>query len=586
LRDSRRRRTCRCAAALLALAALACASCGGSDGPRSAVLITLDTTRADALGCFGGKSGITPALDALASESVLFESAFSVAPLTLPAHASMLTGLYPLRHTLRDNGLRPLPSSARTLAEAAREAGFQTGAFVAAVVLAEAFGLDQGFEHYDAPRNPPGAAPDTNLSRPAREVVDGALGWLAKRDRERPFFLWVHLYDPHAPYTPPQDFQQRAPSEPYLGEVASMDHEISRVIEALRADGTLEGCAVLIAADHGEGLLEHEELTHGAFCYQTTMHVPMLMHFPGGRRGGERSKRIASLVDVHPTLAAAMGIAPARDIDGIDLASEEDAGRGVYFESYYGYFGYDWGQLAGWVDARFKYIHSSAPELYDLTKDPRETTNLAQQHAQELAHYQGAISALATRPALQGGGERKVDEAMLAQIQALGYAALGGADEQVPHPLDSAGRVAPAERADELRLVQAAQDAMTAKRYAEAEQILREVVAANPRNYRALNHLGLALAYQDRRAEAIEPFTRLIEIGPPRAEFCVNLGLCLASTGRVPDALAMYRRALELDPDHVTALDNLVRLLEAIGRAEESKPFAERLRALRGGAGE
>ena len=567
---------------LLALAALGLAACDGGDGPRSALLITLDTTRADALGCFGGPSGITPTLDALARESVLYESAYSVAPLTLPSHASMLTGLYPIRHTLRDNGLRPLPSSARTLAEAAREAGFQTSAFVGAVVLSRAFGLDQGFEHYDAPKSPPDAAPDTNLSRPANEVVDAALAWLGQRDPARPFFVWVHLYDPHAPYTPPQPFQG-TPADPYLGEVASVDHQIARLIEALRADGSFGDCAVLIAADHGEGRFEHKEATHGAYCYQTTIHVPLLVHFPGSERGGERSKQIASLVDVHPTLAAAMGLEPARGIDGIDLARADAAAeRGVYFESYYGYFGYGWGPLSGWVDGRFKYIHSGAPELYDLSADPREATNLADLNAQEIARYRSAIAAVASLPALEGGGE-KVDESMMAKIQALGYAALAGADDEVPHPLKADDLPAPAARADEQRQVQAAQEAMTAKNYAEAERILRVVVAENPRNYRALNHLGLALAYQDRRAEAIEPFTRLIEIGPPRAEFFVNLGLCLATTGKRDDALVMYQRALEIDPNHQTALSNLVILLKNLGRTEEAKPFEERLTSLRAG---
>ena len=573
----------RLACALLLLFAPAWPACSrqGAPGALSTVLITLDTTRADALGCYGGKPEITPVLDTLAAESVLYEKAYSVAPLTLPSHASMLTGLYPPRHTVRDNGIRALPESARTLAESARAAGYQTAAFIAAVVLAKSFGLGQGFERYDVPAIPPGTRSTHYPSRPAAEVVDAALAWFDQRDRERPFFLWVHLFDPHTPYAPPAAFLERVPADPYLGEVASMDHEIGRLLDALRAEQVIDQCLLLVVGDHGEGRFEHGEDTHGPFCYQSTLRVPLLVRHPGAERGGERSGELVSVVDVQPTLAAAMGLPPAKDIDGLSLyRGQVPPQRGTYFETYYGYFAYGWSPLAGWVDARFKSIFSSEPELYDLLADPGETRNLLREGRDELAGHRRAIAAMAARPVLERGEQSGIDSALRAQIQALGYAASAEAEEEVPHPL------APSELPPPLRSIEdhlrtgSAQEAMSAGDFARTERILRPVVAANPRNYKALALLGLSLAYQERRAEAIEPFRRLVEVGPPRADPCVNLGLCYASTGRIDDALAMYRRALEIDPDHVLALQNLILLLKGIGREADAQPFAEHLRTL------
>ena len=251
--------------ASLSVLALALASaCPGSDEPGglSAVLITLDTTRDDAVGA----PGVTPHLDALARDGVRFERAYTVAPLTLPAHASMLTGLVPLRHGLRVNGAGALPLAASTLAEHAAAAGLRTGAIIGAVVLDGAFGLDQGFETYDVP--PHGRQQrDTHFAmRTGAEVVELALAWLDEGDPRAPFFLWVHLWDPHAPYDAPAELAGRFPEHPYLDEVAAADAAVGTLIAGLTARGLMERTAILVVGDHGEAFGEHGELTHGTYC--------------------------------------------------------------------------------------------------------------------------------------------------------------------------------------------------------------------------------------------------------------------------------------------------------------------------------
>ena len=253
----------------LFVTAFAFAGCGGVPSPPdSLVLITLDTTRADALGFYDSEGAPTPNLERLAKRGVVFEEASTVAPITLPSHASMLTGLYPPRHGIRDNAYAALPASATTVAELARGRGMQTGAFVASAVLRPEFGLDQGFDVYDAPDLPSGAEAHHAAERGGGIVVQRACDWLANRDPERPFFLWVHLFEPHDPYEPPAPFGEKS-GHPYLGEVAYVDSLLSPLLESLSEIEAL-GTAVnyLVVADHGEGLGEHGERTHSFFLYQ------------------------------------------------------------------------------------------------------------------------------------------------------------------------------------------------------------------------------------------------------------------------------------------------------------------------------
>ena len=547
-----------------------------AERPRSALLLTLDTTRADALGCYGEPHGVTPNLDRLEAEGVCYRWARTTAPATAPAHASMLTGLYPPRHTVRDNSSSALPSSAVTLAERAREHGLQTAAFVAATVLDRTFGLAQGFEVYDqVSRARQGSGP-IYPSRPANEVVDAALAWVRSRDRERPFFLWVHLFDPHQPLRAPEEFIALAGGRPYLAEVAFMDRELGRLLEALREDGALEETLVIALADHGEGLGEHGEDTHGSFCFDSTLRVPLIVRDPSGQRAGERSQELASVADVYPTVVEALALGETGDVDGESLWRRElSEDRGVYFESYYGYLHYGWSPLAGWADRFGKYVHSSDPELFDPARKPKEGQNLLAQAPERAAAYRERIAEVAARAALPAG--EALDPALLASVRQLGYTDAGGARGTLPGPLEDTGLPSPHARAEELRRAAEALRAAESGDREGAIARLRELARENPRNSFALEYLGFYLIDAGQPGEAIPVLEGLLAIGPERASTHLNLGYCLQATGQDERAIAQFARVIELDPLHVEGLQNLITVLERNGRGVEAAELRKRL---------
>jgi arylsulfatase A-like enzyme len=564
---------------LVALLGCACSREDLGRVPRSALLVTLDTTRADALSCYGNPERTTPALDALAADGIVFDAAHTVMPLTLPAHASMLTGLAPLRHGLRDNGVAALPGAAETVAERARAAGLETAAFVSSVVLDDDFGLQQGFEVYSVPERRGAAERAHGAERPAQATVDAALAWLARRDPARPFFLWLHLYDPHHPYAPPASFAERF-STPYLAEVAAMDNALGRLLDGLRARGLLDETFVLALADHGEAFGEHGELTHGTYCYQTTLRIPLIARWGASTRprgAGERSRELVSAIDVAPTLVEALGLRPLDGVDGRSFFSRAlPAERGVYFESYYGYLSCGWSPLAGWMDERGKYVHSSEPELYDWRADPGEGTDLARERAGELGRYRDAIARLAGAPALDpeeigGDGES------LAGIRALGYAGGEGTDE-LPHPLAPSTLPSPRSQVGFFAQQARAQELSAAGRDEEAAAIYAEVLRATPSNFFAMDELGTHYLKLGRTAEAIEVLTRLAHEGPQRGRYYHKLGLALMTAGRFEDALAPLTRAVELTDGRPRYLDALREALERLGRGAEMAAIEARHR--------
>ncbi|MCY3001048.1 MAG: sulfatase-like hydrolase/transferase [Planctomycetota bacterium] len=274
---------------------------------------------------------------------------------------------------------------------------------MASLVLDRSFGLSQGFDTYEGVEPPKDrAAPKIEELR-APQVLARAKAWLAARDRERPFFTWVHLFDAHDPYEPPKELAEAYKSA-YLGEIAFMDRALGEFLDALRADGTLEQTLVVIVGDHGEGLRQHQETTHGWFCYESTVRVPMLVRFPDGWRKGERSAEIASVVDVFPTALSALGLDVPRDLDGTSLDHAlVPEGRGVYFECFNGAENFGWSPLVGWADAKAKYIHSSVPELYDVLPDAREVRNVAGERPQDVARMLDQIRRVRARAVRIGG---------------------------------------------------------------------------------------------------------------------------------------------------------------------------------------
>jgi len=548
----------------------------------SALLVTLDTTRADALACYGNPLPTSPNLDRLAAEGVLFESAHTTVPVTLPAHASMLTGLYPPRHRLRDNGVVGLAAEARTLAEVAREAGWQTAAFVGSVVLAPLFGIEQGFEHYSAPARTSGVDSQRphGAERRASEVVDEALAWLARRDRERPFLVWVHLYDPHHPYAPPADFDA-APfaGEPYLAEVAYADAQVGRLLDALRADGTLDGTAVLVTSDHGEAFGEHGEFTHGGYCFEETLRVPFLLRRPGEPRAGERSPFEVSVVDVLPTLAAALGLEVPRGIDGVDLGAVPLSGvepRGVYFESYYGYLSFGWSPLAGWLRSGGKYLHSSSPAWFELAEDPLERNDRIADRADAAREARVAIARILERDLLPAPEDEDGEHAeLLDAIRSLGYAGVGGASTELPSPLATSDLPAPHHQSSFFTLRGEAEAHEAAGRPERALEAYRTALRENPRNSFALEEVGRLLLATGDTAGAVAALEELVADHAPQARRSFGLGAALVAAGRSEDALEPLRHAVELSHGRPRYVQALVGVLRSLGRTEE----AERLSA-------
>lgn len=517
-----------------------------AEPPLSAVLITLDTTNRDALGCYGQALPLTPNLDRLAREGLVFEQARTVAPLTLPAHGSMLTGLAPLRHGVRDNGLFPLADEAETVAERLSAAGFQSAAFVSAVVLAAPYGLDQGFATYDAPRGSQAGATGHFLERPASETVRAACDWLQKRDRARPFFLWVHGFEPHEPYAPPPEFLARAGGNPYLGEVAALDHALGELVRTLEEEHGLERLVVIVAADHGEALGDHGERTHSVLCSERVLRVPLFVRLPGTARAGERVVDPVSLTDVAPTLLDALGLTVPEGLDGRSLLATTPA-RGTYFESYTGYLNYGWSPLAGWLAGSAKYLHGTQPELYDIALDPEERVNRFDERGEDVARARAALQTLATLPRL-ARADAPLDEALAADVHALGYAGAAGVTSEFPEPLADTGLPAPRTRMEELELFYRALVRHEKGKLAEAIADLEAVVERNPLNTTALNVLASYLYAEKDAARALAVLQRIPEHARARATIQDLMGHCLENLGRHSEAFAHFELALAVKP--------------------------------------
>jgi arylsulfatase A-like enzyme len=530
--------------------------------PQSVLLVTLDTTRADVLSGDAASRALAPRIAALAESGVRFPRAYTVAPLTLPAHASLLTGLVPPRHGVRDNGLAALPDSASTLAELLAAQGFDTAAFVSSLVLDRGFGLDQGFARYDQPELVPRVAGEHALERPASESAHQAAVWLERHDRTRPFFLWVHFYDAHLPYRSAPEHLARAHGDAYRGEVAALDDAVGVLLDALDENGLDSRTVVVLTADHGESLGEHGEPTHGALCYEAAVRVPLLFRFPG-EPPQPGPARFASLVDVLPTLLGRLALPVPAGLDGIDLfAASAPAERGIYFESYSGYLNYGWSPLAGWVDGRGKYLHSSEPEFYATLLDPAERYDLASSHGYERELARERIAELLALPALTPD-EGAPDAELAAALAAIGYGHGCTATVPLPSPLLASDRPSPKAGAHELEPLLRAHALFEQGRFAECREIVAEIVHENPRHLLALDLYSLCLM-QAREFEQAEAVLRKRLSAAEAADARLNLGLCRLELADLEGAwreIELARRQAPHEPAILAALERVRRRL-------------------------
>jgi arylsulfatase A-like enzyme len=582
----------RARAVFAALGAAALLGCGPAAAPQpepafqNLVIVTLDTTRRDAMGFHGREPSITPFLDELAAESMVFEDAFTVAPLTLPAHTSLMTGLYPVRHSVRDNGIFRVPDEAVTLAEILAERGFDCRAEVAAAVLDEIYHLNQGFSHYRAPDRVPDDTALVLAERRAEVVVDAALGELASM--RPPFFLWVHLFDPHFPYAAPgtrmpasrEEIEASVPRR-YAEEIRFADAELRRLFAGLEARGLRPSTLVVFASDHGESLGDAPESSHGYLVHDATMRIPMFVHVPG--RQGARIEAPASLVDLVPTLLPLLGIDADQAFDGVDLGplleSAPPSERVLLLESYTAWLHHGWAPLEAVVDPRWKYVHSRHARL--ISRSPGQPIgaeeSVLEAHpdvARELAvrlEEQFSITGLAARP----GGTTTEDRVRLRE---LGY--LVGSDAAPPlvRP-DVASLAAVEDRLPELARLNDAMTAMAEQRWEDALAQLRSLAEDNPGSSQfselyattLLDHGGDVTA-------AIEILEKVVDKLPGQAGAHFSLGLCYARksgdetleaaarAGWLGRSRAAYRMVLQLDPRHVKALANLAGVLQKEGQ--------------------
>jgi arylsulfatase A-like enzyme/Tfp pilus assembly protein PilF len=551
----------------------------GPVDPANLLLITLDTTRADHLGCYGYAAAQTPHLDRLAGEGVRFARAYCPAPLTLPSHASIMTGLLPATHGVRNNG-HDLSGKWRTLAGILKSRGFATAAFVSSFSVDSRFGIGQGFDVYDDTFQPQAPLKGANAERRAEETFARFSRWLDGRPAGR-FFAWVHYYDPHLPYEPPSPYKEASPGRPYDGEIAYMDRYVGAVLEALAAKGLREQTLVVVAGDHGEGLGDKVETGHGVFLYEETLRVPLLFHNakvfakPRVLEGGVR------LVDVAPTILDTLGLgAEAAGMEGRSLRpwikTRSWPGLEALVETFYPRENFGWSELVGIISGPWKYIQAPRPELYDLANDPEELKDLAaaspakaaelrKKLEEELLRLAAPPAAAASQPVVRTDDRER--------LRSLGYVNFAPAKPgaAAPDPKDKIGL---------LKLVQEAQAFEFEEKYAAAEQVYRKVVAEIPDSPESYVNLALAQARQSRFDLALETLGRGLARLPDSETLLVRLGHTYLVSGKPLEALGTMEKVLAFDPRSVDALTVAAGILDGTGRKAEARGFYERALAV------
>ena len=536
------------------------------------LLITLDTTRADRLACYGYRDATTPALDALADSGVKFTRAYCNVPLTLPSHATILTGLYPPEHGIRSNGEKSLAEKVTTLAEVFASHGYRTAAFVAAFVLDAKFGLDRGFTTYDDYEMPvTDDLYDEGMMyryRQGDRVADSALSWLRKHSR-RPFFCWVHFFDPHRPYYPHPIFDGRYRNSPYDSEIAFMDAQVGRLMEYLRLSNLIDRTIVIALGDHGEGLGQHGEEEHGLLLYNSTMHVPLIISLPGTFPRGAEVPEPISTVDLFPTVLELFGWKFQGHVSGQSFATAIGGGRiparPIYGETEFPLTEYGWSPLQSMTTSNWKFIKAPREELYNLTDDPGELKNLAIKRAGEAGQLKSELALIEKEMVKQEASEVKLDERSREVLASLGYLGGGGIARKV------AGTLRDPKDAIELRttFVQAGAD-ISRNMIPEGEAALQKLIKKSPETYAF--RAKLAKMYYDRGMweKAVKEFKEIAAMSPDKYGSHYNLGKALIKAGRYDQAIQELRQAIKIDPKETGGLNNLGIALFRSGRYPEA----------------
>jgi arylsulfatase A-like enzyme/tetratricopeptide (TPR) repeat protein len=545
------------------------------------IVVTLDTTRADRLGCYGYRDVATPHIDELAKQGALFEQAHSAVPLTLPSHSSIFTGKYPPAHGVRDNGGYFLSESEETLAEVLKKEGFATGGFVSAYVLDHRWGIAQGFDTYfdDFDLLKRGAVNMGDIQRRGDETLDKAIDWL-RAQRDHRLFAWIHFYDPHSPYDPPEPYATAYAGRPYVGEIAFVDSLIGRLLTSLSEMGLRDRTLIVVTGDHGESLGEHNESGHAFFVYGFSTHVPLIFSGPWAGMRGRKIPGVVRTIDLMPTVLDLLEIHQPNAGQGVSLRPLLE-GRArpepppAYSESFYPRYHFGWSDLRTLRDDRYRFIEAPRPELYDVAADPGETSNLAgslpqvvDRMREELADVE---SSMGKAPSTAAPVE--MDEETQKKLAALGYVGStvdtsGKRSADLPDPKDKIDIV--------NRMHQAREDQLKGDVKSSIDA-LRKVVADAPEVIDAWFRLGNAYLEQRDLPNALAMFRRTLELKPDHDWAVVGLADTFAEMGRLDEAVVGYRRYLERDPVNDNVAYRLAEMLLDAGRLDESSSMFRRV---------
>lgn len=541
------------------------ATTGGGTHRPNILIVTIDTLRADHVGAYGASFAHTPALDRLAAEGLRCLDAIAAAPITMPSHASLLTGLYPPAHGVHDNGTAALPRDVVTLADRLSGAGYSTHAFISAVVLSRLYGLDKGFSTYDddlwsedAPRL------FMIRERTARRTADRFVEWFAQWTRAQgpasaspaPFFTWVHFFDPHQPHEAGPEDRQGAAS-PYDAEVTAADRGVGRLIDTLRDAGALDDTIVIVTSDHGESLGEHGEATHAIFVYDATVRVPLIVRYPRAFTAGAVYDGPVRHIDIVPTLLAMLGLPGGAETQGVDLTAPWQGKAPApelsqYSESLLSELGFGMAPLHALRKGGFKWIRAPRPELYDLKADARELTNLHPGDSEKStamdAELEQIMRSAKPHPDQADGGPMARET--MEMLQSLGYLAPGAVRQ-------SMSGIDPKDGIQIYNQLEEARHRAQERKWKEAEGIVREILVKLPNHVAAQNVLGLSLVRQRRYPEAREAYARSLAADPSQFRVHANLGSLALFQHDLDGAEQGFKKALELNPRFIEAMLNL-----------------------------
>jgi len=548
---------------LVAVALVALTGCA-KEQPWNVLLVSFDTTRADHMACYGHPRAMTPNVDRLAAAGTRFDRAYASVPVTLPSHSTIMTGTYPMFHGVRDNGIFVLADRNLTLAEILADAGYQTAAAVGSFPLTAKFGIDQGFDHFDdrvgqRAENFLGEreAPRTRLyfdERPAGLVNEAILPWI-REHRDEPFFAWAHYFDPHQPFEPPPPYDQLFASEPYLGEIAYADECLGVLLDELEALGVADRTIVVLVSDHGEGLGDHNELTHSILAYNSTLRVPMVVKIPGGSQRVVESR--VGTVDIVPTVLDLLAIELPEEVQGTSRASDlRETGAtppgALYAETLSPRLAHGWGELRALYDGDLKFIFGPRPELFDIADDPQEHRNLVDSRPEDVEMMRAALEEFIEQNRADDiEAAVEMDEETREQLAALGYVQTTADDRLVFEESLTGDGVAPQDRVGDINDLSRAKQLLFQGQSLTARDITQGLLADSPDNPAYLELLAMAEIQLGRFDEALAVLRSMgdyVQGGEVTKGLMIRLGTVFLFQGDAVSALEMAEQSLEIDP--------------------------------------